>query len=48
MGILITNQENIRTLNMTYRNLDEPTDVSIFLYDSRTGTGERDVYHASR
>ncbi|MBN1366937.1 MAG: rRNA maturation RNase YbeY [Dehalococcoidales bacterium] len=30
MGVLITNQENIRTLNMTYRDLNEPTDVLSF------------------
>lgn len=30
MGILITNQENIRTLNMTYRDINEPTDVLSF------------------
>jgi probable rRNA maturation factor len=30
MGILITNQGNIRTLNLTYRNINEPTDVLSF------------------
>ncbi|MBN1366861.1 MAG: rRNA maturation RNase YbeY [Dehalococcoidales bacterium] len=30
MGILITNQENIRTLNLTYRDINEPTDVLSF------------------
>ena len=30
MGILITNQENIRILNRTYRSKNEPTDVLSF------------------
>lgn len=41
IGILITNNKNIRTYNRTYRNKDKATDILSFSYHTELQPGKR-------